>query len=276
MEKRELLRRAFFLTVPMTMLTIALTHSRGGFLSLTGAIGVLIWRSRNRFAGITVGCIIAIAGIILAPSSYKERIESIGDYENDGSARARFRSWAVAVRMAEDNPWFGVGLGKFRQHYLEYEPSPTAQELNGTAIYVAHNSYLQIWAECGTIAFMCYLALILVSFLTIWRTRARAKRLYYSSWIIYYGNAFEAALVGFMIGSTFLNRAHFDLFYHFVSIVMAYGFIAKRDMDAGPAAEPVRRDSKGRGQIQALRDTGFGRQVPRRGFRNTPLLPRGA
>ena len=50
-----------------------------------------------------------------------------------------------------------------------------------------------------------------------------AARRYYSSWILNYATMFEASLTAFVVGSTFLNRAHFDLFYHFVSLVMVFG-----------------------------------------------------
>jgi len=275
-EKRDLLRRAFFITVPLTMITIVLTHSRGGFLSLTGAIGVMVWRSKNRVAGVVIGMLIGLCALVLAPASYKERIASIADYKSEGSAQARFASWAVAYRMAMAHPILGVGLGKFTQHYMRHEPNPTAQQRAGFDIFVAHNSYLQIWAECGTMAFLLYWMLLFISFFTIWRTRARAKRLYYSSWIINYATGMEASLVAFMIGSTFLNRAHFDLFYHFVAVVCVFGVIAQREMDT-PVKVRKRKDKRRvRGELVAVEGGGFGSRPVRRGFRNTPLLPREA
>ena len=162
------------------------------------------------------------------------------------------------------------------RNYLDYEPNPTPHELMGSAIYVAHNSYLQIWAECGTIAFAIYLLLIFTSFWTLWGVRRRAKQLYFSSWIIYYANAFEASLLGFMVGSTFLNRAHFDLFYHFVALILAFAAIAKREMDQGIEAPVPKNKKRGRGTIRPVRTPGFGSRPPTRGFRNTPLLPESA
>ena len=50
-EKRTVIRRAFLIAVPFTVLTILLTYSRGGFLSLGAGTVVLIWHSRNRVGG---------------------------------------------------------------------------------------------------------------------------------------------------------------------------------------------------------------------------------
>lgn len=270
-EKREILRKAFLYSVPLTVITVGLTHSRGGFLSLAGGCGVLIWHSRSRVAAGFLAFFAAVLAVILAPAEYKERISSIGDYEEDGSAQARFRSWAVAVRMAADNPIFGVGLNKFRANYLRYEPNPTPDQLEGRAVYVAHNSYLQVWAEVGTIAFAIYLALILLSFITIWRTRAKARRRFHSSWVLNYCTMFEASLLTFCIGAVFLNRAHFDLFYHFIAIVLVFGYIA--DEELGDESAYPWRPSGVRGDIRLSRRPGFGHRMRGHGFRNTPLLP---
>ncbi len=270
-EKREVLRRAFLWAVPLTVFTIALTHSRGSFLSLVGAFGVLIWRSRNRVAAMTVAFLVALVAVIVAPASYKERISTIASYEEDNSAQARFTSWAVAIRMAVDNPWFGVGMKKFRQHYLEYEPNPTPSQLAGTAIYVAHNSYLQAWAEMGSLQMALFFTLIGMTYWTCWKVRKKARRRYYSSWIINYATMFEASLTGYCIGSVFLNRADFDLFYHFVAIVIVFGYIAEQEM-RDEHTYP-RRSSGGdapRGAIRRVSKSGFGLKPRLRGFRTAP------
>ena len=273
-EKREVLRRAFLAAVPLTFITILLTHSRGGMLALTCTITAMVWRSRNRVGGFAVMFLVGILAIMLAPADLKERAASIGDYQNDSSANARLRAWKVAVRMAVDNPLFGVGFEEFRANYLRYEPNPDPQMLHGEGIFVAHNSYLQIWAEAGTLALVCYLALIGMTLATIWRIRRQARQRYYSSWIINYSVMFEASMVAFMVGAVFLNRAHFDLFYHWVAIVLVFGKVAEEEM-ADETHYPVRQVGT-RGSIRSVGRSGFDRHSPVRRFRNTPLVGGGA
>lgn len=273
-EKKEVLRKVFLYAVPLTMVTVALTHSRGGFLSLCGACGVLIWRSKNRAAGITCAIVAAVFLVLFGPSSFKERIGTLQNVEQDSSANARFRSWAVAVRMAVDNPWLGVGLDNFRQRYLEYQPRPTAKERAGEDIYVAHNAYLQIWAETGTLSLLLYLALIFMSFRTCWRVRKEAKKRYYASWMINYSIMFEASMTGFCIGSTFLNRAHFDLVYHLFAIVAVFDKVAMDELRQGSPTVSV-EGYRGTGEVQRIRPVGFGLRPRVNGFRDTPLLGEG-
>jgi probable O-glycosylation ligase (exosortase A-associated) len=271
-EKRVVLKRAFIAMVPLTAFTVLLTHSRGGMLSLLGALGVLVWHSKYRVRAIGLSVVVGLIGIVVMPSDMRERFVSIANYQEDGSANARFRSWAVAIRMAVANPLLGVGLSNFRGSYLEYQPNPTVRELAGQDIYVAHNSYLQIWAETGTPALLIYLGFIALSFLTVWRVRARARRRYAESWIINYATMFESSLVAFVIGSTFLNRAHFDLFYHWVAVVLLFGHFAHQQMDEDDARGPRVDRKGGRAELRAREPAGFGPRTVTSGFRNTPLL----
>ncbi len=273
-EKREILRRAFFLTVPLTVLTIGATYSRGGFLAVGTAIGILVWRSRNRVAGVLIGILVVIIAVIAMPEDYKKRLATLKNPQAEGSAAGRLRAWGVATDMAKANPFFGVGFGQFRANWLNYCKNPTPQELRGKAVIVAHSSYFQIWAECGTPALVLYLLLIAFSFFTCWRIRRLAVRRYFSSWIINYATMFEASLAAFAVGSAFLNRAHFDLFYHWVAIIIVFSVIAQREMQ-DMTAYPE-RPTGSRGALAAVKPRGFGvgtRADRPRGFRNAPLLP---
>ncbi len=229
-ERSEKMRRAFWVAVPLTVMTVGLTRSRGGFLSVAAAIFVLVWRSRRRVFGLAACAMFGLVALIAAPSEYKERLVTIVEYQTEGSALSRLRAWGIATRMALDNPFFGVGFGRFGRNFVRYALDPTPAEVAGRDIIVAHNSYLQIWAECGTIAISLYLCLVAISFLTIWKVRRMARKRYDSSWILNYATMFESALVAFVVGSTFLNRAHFDLFYHFVAIIMVFGYVSLREM----------------------------------------------
>lgn len=274
-ERRMVLRRAFLMMVPLTAFTVLLTHSRGGLLSLMGAVGVLVWRSRYRSRAIALSVVLGLAAIPLLPEDMRERFTSIADYENDGSANARFRSWAVAVKMATSNPFLGVGMSNFRGSYLRYQDNPTPAELAGQDIFVAHNSYLQIWAETGTPALILYLGLIGISIFTTWRVRAKAVRRYSRSWIINYATMFEASLVAFVIGSTFLNRAHFDLFYHWVAVVLLFGVFAEQQMKEDDERGRVEDVDGSRGPLVAVPAGAFSSGTTGRGFRDTPLVESG-
>jgi probable O-glycosylation ligase (exosortase A-associated) len=272
-ETRKILRVGCHVMVPLCMLTVILTRSRGGTLSMGLMLMILVWHSRNRMIGFLIGALAVGALVALAPGEYFKRMRTLSNVEEDGSAMGRLRAWKVAGRMIDANPVFGVGFNRFTINYLDFEPDQRAQQGLSKGALVAHNSYLQIWAECGTPAFLVYVGLLVLSLIDCWRIRLEARRRYHASWIISYATMFEATLATFMLGSMFLNRAHFDLIYHYFAIVMVFGVIARRQM-RDEQRYPRRRAGTVRGgPLVARSPGGFGaRPAARPGFRNTPLL----
>jgi putative inorganic carbon (HCO3(-)) transporter len=252
------------------VMTVGFTRSRGGFLSVAAAIGVLVWRSKNRLQGALIAGLVVVAGLFAAPAEYKERLLTMLEPSKEGSAAGRLEAWGIATRMALDNPVFGVGMYKFRQHYPQY----ARNFQQGQDVIVAHSSYFQIWAECGTIALLLYFSLIGASFVTCWKIRAEAKRRYHSSWIINYATMFEASLAAFVVGSAFLNRAHFDLFYHWVALVIVFAAIARREMDSELEGTSLAEGE--RGELEPVARPGFGRRQRESGYRAPPEVAAGA
>ena len=62
-------------------------------------------------------------------------------------------------------------------------------------------------------------------------------------------------LAAFVVGCIFLNRAHFDLFYHWVALVVAFTAIARRHL-----AEPLRYPTRpgGAGKLRRMERRGLG------------------
>jgi hypothetical protein len=73
----------------------------------------------------------------------------------------------------------------------------------------------------------------------------------------------EASMVAFVVGSFFLNRAQFDLFYHFLAIVIVFGVIARQTM-ADMLTHPERTSD--RGTLTLAREGGFSPQARPSGF----------
>lgn len=265
-EKRQILRRVLLLTIPLTVLTVISCHSRGAFLAMGAMAMAIVWRSKNRVAGFALLLLMGGAVWMAAPASYKERLATISEYQTEGSARGRIEAWKVAGNMILARPMLGVGYNKFQQEYPSYDPQRGVEadgnpKAEGTR--VAHNSYLQIWAECGTPAYLLYLLLIVLTFRDLALVRREAQRRYHSSWILSYANMFEAGMVAFVVGATFLNRAQFDLFYHYVAIVVVFGKVAREAM----ADEPLRvSGGEERGRLVLEKPRGFGGMKPPSGF----------
>ena len=213
----KLVRWGLRVTFGMTLLTIMSTGSRGGFLAMAVVLVLMAWKTRWKVPGIAVLVLLGMVGYALAPASYKERLASISS-ASDQSAQGRLLSWKVAGNMIKHNPILGIGFQNMYwqyQHYLTgISLPPEAEKIPSR---VAHNSYLQIWAESGTIAFALFMYLLL-STITGMRRLAAVVKDSEDDWITGYARTIEVTLVGYMAGAMFLNRAHFDLMYQVVAV----------------------------------------------------------
>lgn len=223
------------IAVGLTAITIVLTHSRGGFLALSATAMWMAWRSGQLFRASLVLGTLGVLFPLLAPAHVLERLGSINDTA-DSSRNARLVAWKTALNMIQDNPWFGVGMRNFQSRFLDYYDGPRT----GTT-YVSHNSYLQIWAESGSIAFLVYLTLLASMFLLCRRVYRIGRSRPDLAWALDYARMMEATTVGFMIGSFFLNRGHFDLVYHWFALATALGTvtIAAQRMLPSAAYAPI-------------------------------------
>jgi probable O-glycosylation ligase (exosortase A-associated) len=245
---RRALRVAFF----MTMLTIMSTGSRGGFLAMGITVMMMALKTRYKVPAIVGMGLLGLIGLMLAPSDYIARLHSITS-ANDESIQGRFVSWQVASNMIKDKPLLGIG---FKNMVFDYQRYLVGVKIPGNLEVVpsrvAHNSYLQVWAESGTFAFIVFLFMI---FSTIRLARKLAKRTRGTAdaWVIPYANALECSFYGYLTGALFLNRAHFDLLYQLVAICTTLPLVvvvdrvrqAREDAARRRGPKPARRVSIG-------------------------------
>ena len=243
-EKKELVRKATLFAVGLTVVTVLLTHSRGAFLALCFTALWIAWRSGQLMRAL--GVLLVLAGLFpfVAPADILERLASIGNTE-ESSANARLTAWATALEMIKDNPLWGVGMRNFQSSYPEYSVVPLTDRDH---TYVAHNSYFQIWAESGSLAFLVYLGVLASVFVTLGRVYRLCRYRPDLQWAANYARMMEATTVGFSVGAFFLNRGHFDLFYHWLALVAALSLCVRASLRAAPGASPqasVERPARG-------------------------------
>ena len=234
-EKNLLIRRFTEITMALTMITILLTHSRGAFVAMIVTLLVIAWRSGKLFQAVGGLTLLVVCFLAFTPKHVLDRLASIGQGTVEESANARLRAWKVAGEMIQDNPAFGVGMRNFRDNFYLYSDG-------GVFNHVAHNSYLQIWAEGGSFAFLVYMALLLSVFFTCSWVRRVARMRPDMSWAGVYARMMEATTAGFMIGAFFLDRGHFDLIYHWLGLVTCLALIVRSEYARSP--EHARTEAK--------------------------------
>jgi O-antigen ligase len=154
---------------------IVLTVSRGGLVSLAvaGLAAIVLggrWRPRILLFASACLAVTVFYFVALAPPAARQHITE----QNGGTGREDV--WKVGWRMVEAHPVEGVGAGNFHTssiHYLLVQPGLLRRsDFIADTQKVAHNVYLQTWAELGAIG----LALLLILVFAVLRSGFRAIR----------------------------------------------------------------------------------------------------
>lgn len=157
---------------------IFLTGSRGGLVALAVAVAAFLLvgaRWRGRF--LLVVAAVAVAGV--GYFNYVASPEIRSHVSNVGSGTGRLDLWTVGWRMVEEEPLHGVGAGNFPVSSVHYLLEPGAIERADYIVgspKVAHNTYLELWAELGIVGlalFLCVAGFCLLSALRAARSFAR-------------------------------------------------------------------------------------------------------
>jgi O-antigen ligase len=141
---------------------IFLTGSRGGLVSLVVALAAFLVvgaRWRGRFLIVVVA--VALAGV--GYFNYVASPETRSHVSSVGSGTGRLDLWTVGWRMIEQEPLQGVGAGNFAVSSVHYLLQPGAIERSDYIIgtpKVAHNTYLQLWAELGLVGLLLFVFVV--------------------------------------------------------------------------------------------------------------------
>jgi putative inorganic carbon (HCO3(-)) transporter len=219
---------------------VVLSQSRGGTLGL-GAMAIYYWfKSPKKLQ--TGGTALAIVALIIsfAPSAYFERIQQIGD-TTEGSASARLVAWGVGVRMAADNPLFGVGAGHFPTKFAnEYRP----RDLDGPNM-TAHSVYFLALGELGFPGLALVIFFILSNLFANQRLLVELRNRHGSKAVeIQLLASLSASVIAFASAGAFLSCLYYPHMYVIAALNASARNVLRRSSlqtsaDAAPVAKPA-------------------------------------
>jgi putative inorganic carbon (hco3(-)) transporter len=208
---------------------VILTNSRGCSMALAAVVLCLIFRSKRKVAAIVLLALAIGPGIYLANDRYFRRMATIEHYEQENSAAGRLQLWKAAIAMWADYPLLGVGLGS--RNFTALAGKYLGQDND----LVAHNSYLQMLADSGIIAFLIYCGLLFGTIAWLEKSlRATRKR---RPGLECIPMAIQASLIAFAVGSTFYSVDLYDLLYMLVMAAAAWYYVQKDEAFELPAGE---------------------------------------
>ncbi|MCW8934257.1 MAG: O-antigen ligase family protein [Gammaproteobacteria bacterium] len=155
--KSNVLKAVYAVSSAVLLLGIIGTQSRGATLALgAGFIYYFFFITKNKSKGLVILMIAAMGVVMVAPSNYFSRMETISSYEEDTSAMGRIRAWRTAAEMATDHPILGVGAGSFNSAYGRFYRRPD----DPVRWISTHSVYFKILAEYSFLGVFVYLMII--------------------------------------------------------------------------------------------------------------------
>jgi len=233
-------RLAFFAAVPLCALTVVATFSRGGFLALAASTIVFLMLQKRRLMAVVLLVLAFAAALPFIPiqERYAERLQTIQNYSEEGSAAGRLHFWRVAVKMALDKP-LGIGVRNFEQAYDRYDDTG-GKYGTGRAV---HSSHFQVVAELGFIGTIVWVVQFGLAFVVALRIRRRAATPGIAAddqrFLLAMSNGLIVSMSGFLVGGAFLALALNDLTWLTFAVLAGLDVVSRRMVsDAERTREP--------------------------------------
>ena len=156
----------------MIVMGIALTQSRGGAMAMIIAVAVWLWfqGGRWRIAIVALPILIVLSVLLTGSTQRFEQLKNINDPAQSASFKGRLSENIAALQMWRDHPVLGVGANQFPANYRAYAADIG---LDSRSDRNAHDSYLQVAAESGTLGLFAFVGMIVIALWCGLRARAR-------------------------------------------------------------------------------------------------------
>jgi putative inorganic carbon (hco3(-)) transporter len=204
-------RAVLFGAIGIEAVTVVLTYSRGGAVTLATIVLAYVWKLRHRpeRSVIYAGLLAAVLALPLLPSSYFDRMSTITNVEADrtGSAQERIADMIIAAKTIAANPIIGAGMG---MNML------VMREARGGWLGV-HNVYLEHALDLGLIG----LALFLVLLWSCIRAIAKVQHDAQSPDLYFLAQGLQISLIAYAVAAMFHPVSYQHYFYYIAGLAIA-------------------------------------------------------
>lgn len=231
-EKKNLLKLLALLSLVLSVLSVILSYSRGGFLAMALVFIVLVFMYPPRIYYVPVIIISILIFTLFLPPSYLDRIITLGDLvkpsntliAEDLSYRGRLSENLAAWDMFRTHPLLGVGLNSYSYLFQQYSQNQGIALVAGER--QPHNLYLEVAAETGVVGFSLFALLIGFTFRTIYLARRKfieKKYFNYAGMV----SGFGLGLLGYLTAAMFIHGAFARYMYLLIGVGLSLPLVVE-------------------------------------------------
>jgi O-antigen ligase len=170
--RQPLLRWVCRAYLPLAVVAVGLTGSRGGMVAATVALLFVPLSITSLSPGrlVTSMLMLGVAGAVAVayvPETLTERLFTIGSELEGGRIGGRGKLWEAGLEAFQHKPLAGYGSGHFKT---------AITPILGGASQVAHNSFISVLVEQGIVGFLLYMAMLALVFRSLLRLPTLERR----------------------------------------------------------------------------------------------------
>jgi probable O-glycosylation ligase (exosortase A-associated) len=249
----RLLRWIALAGVFLSVATVIGTHSRGGFLSMALMAVWIVFNIRRRIRGAALLGLAFLTVVVLAPSGWSERMNTIKEAGHDSSFMTRVVAWKISSEIALQSPFTGGGFhavqsqevwSKFRgsDGLLGFVDTPYRAE----QAFAAHSVYFEVLGDLGFVGLLIFLAILANTFIAGFQIRQEvARRGPHLKWAADLANMLAASMIGYVVGAAALSLAYHEVMYMFVMLMQVLLLHVRRDVTANSSVSETQANSSG-------------------------------
>ena len=221
-DRNLFLRIACVPMVPIFAYAVYLTQSRGGFIAFTGGLGVLVWM---RY-GWKKAAIIGAVGLPLLLILFAGRQTEIST--STGTARSRVELWRDWLATFKENIVVGNGMPLPKD-----EDAKKKRRSDEAMQHLAHNSYLQGFADMGVIGGLLLVGAFFTALWSIYRYNGQDSVVINNDLRTMQPYLF-AGIGAFALGMMTLSICYMVPTYMMLAMSVAYTRMARRAVLVSP------------------------------------------
>jgi O-antigen ligase len=238
----RLLQFAALTAAGVALIALVMSGSRGGFIGLAvGGLAIVAlspgWNPVKKMVAVALP---VMALVLFAPEGYWDQMSSILHPEDDynlTSDTGRVAIWTRALGYIAQYPIFGVGPDNFvRAGWLISDVGRSG--LVGASIrdQAPHNTFIQVWAELGTVGLLIWITLIGGGIIVplLYRKRFPCRWLEKGTtdqrFLYLMASYLPASFLGFSATAFFVSHAYTPIFYALMGILAGFVKVGRAEL----------------------------------------------
>jgi putative inorganic carbon (hco3(-)) transporter len=213
--EHRVVRLTLAVSMFLTLFAVVGSWSRGAIVGLL-AVSVFLWlKSKRKFLAAIILPILVGSAIMFMPQDWMDRMQSIGQYQSDGSAEGRLDIWTTAWQMAVHRPLTGAGfMGPYDEdvvHHFRPMAGPRA----------VHSIYFEVLGEHGFVTFFVWLGITVSAALAARRIIKSASGVPELAWAVDLARMSQVSVVGYLVAGAFLSLSYWDFYFTLLVMIAA-------------------------------------------------------